>query len=238
MPPTQRIQHEPAYLLHRRKYLDDSFLVDCLTATHGRVTLVAKAAAKSRNAGALQIGQPLEIAWQQSGELGQLQSAEPSAPAFSIRPTVLPQLWTMHDECIRLLPRLLPVPDLFLSYAVAVPTLNSLPDPALSLLEFSLLQAIGQLHLPERIDTDAHYIWQRMGQGGPWQALPAEDHPRSAQPSINGHCLAQLLTHRMDGTDATGAIAALRPTWAQMLAALPNASPLRSARAAEEGHYL
>ncbi len=51
---TRRIVGEPAYVLHARAYRETSALIDLLTHTHGRISVVARGVRRSRKGG----GQP------------------------------------------------------------------------------------------------------------------------------------------------------------------------------------
>jgi DNA repair protein RecO (recombination protein O) len=76
----QRIERQPAFVLHERPYRETSVLLEVLTRDHGRVGLVARGvrAAKPRfPRGTLKPLQALELSWQGRGELGTLVAADP-----------------------------------------------------------------------------------------------------------------------------------------------------------------
>jgi DNA repair protein RecO (recombination protein O) len=76
----QRIERQPAFVLHERPYRETSVLLEVLTRDHGRVGLVARGvrAAKPRfPRGTLKPLQALELSWQGRGELGTLFAADP-----------------------------------------------------------------------------------------------------------------------------------------------------------------
>lgn len=69
---------EKAYVLHRRPYRETSFLVELFTASHGRLTVVAKGVRKvnSTQQGLLQPFIPLLVSWTGKGELMTLTQVE------------------------------------------------------------------------------------------------------------------------------------------------------------------
>jgi DNA repair protein RecO (recombination protein O) len=69
---------EPACLLHHYDWRDTSRIVELLTRSHGRVSLIARAARqpKSATGSALQPFSRLLVSWSAKGELGYLTSAE------------------------------------------------------------------------------------------------------------------------------------------------------------------
>jgi DNA repair protein RecO (recombination protein O) len=74
---SQRIQLEPAYVLHHRDYRDTSKILDVFTRDHGRITLFARAVrGKGGMASLLQPFQPLLISWSSKSDAGQLNHAE------------------------------------------------------------------------------------------------------------------------------------------------------------------
>ena len=76
----QRVDSQPAYVIHARPYRETSLLIEALTLDHGRVGLVARGAARPKSAlrALLQPFVPLHLSWQGNGELKTLRSAEPA----------------------------------------------------------------------------------------------------------------------------------------------------------------
>lgn len=77
----EQVLLEHAFVLHQRPYRDSSQLLECVTATHGRVGLVAKGSrrAGSRQRALLQPFVPLRVSWVRRGELGRLTNVEVAA---------------------------------------------------------------------------------------------------------------------------------------------------------------
>ena len=75
---TQRVQLQPAYVLHQRPYRDTSRIVDLFTRDHGRMTVFARGVrgGKAGLAAALQAFQPILVSWSGKGEAGQLNALE------------------------------------------------------------------------------------------------------------------------------------------------------------------
>ena len=73
----QKVEFEPAIILHRKPYKETSLLVDLLTLNYGRIALVANGARKSRDkAGLLQPFQMLSVSWKSRSDLGTLTQVE------------------------------------------------------------------------------------------------------------------------------------------------------------------
>lgn len=73
----QKVEFEPAVILHRKPYKETSLLVDLLTLNFGRIAVVANGARKSRDkAGLLQPFQMLSVSWKSRSDLGTLTQVE------------------------------------------------------------------------------------------------------------------------------------------------------------------
>lgn len=153
----QRVEGQPAYVIHTRPYRDTSALVDLFSERFGRVRVVARGVRKprSRLREALQLFVPLQVAWQGRGELKTLVSVEAQAisPFFQGR-----ALWCglyLNELVMRLLPLHDGCPRLFAYYRLA---LSGLADPdtleaVLRLFEQRLLEELG---VGVAWDRDAH----------------------------------------------------------------------------------
>jgi DNA repair protein RecO (recombination protein O) len=73
-----RHDDQPAFVLHAYAYRETSLIVEALSASHGRVALVARGAKRPRSElrGVLQAFQPLTLSWAGGGELKTLIRAE------------------------------------------------------------------------------------------------------------------------------------------------------------------
>jgi DNA repair protein RecO (recombination protein O) len=119
----QRIERQPAFVLHERPYRETSALVEVLTRDHGRVGLVAKGLRSARprfGRGVVVPLQALKIDWQSRGELGLLTGADPvGAPIPLSGPGLLSALY-LNELLVRLLPRHDPHPELAARYATCL----------------------------------------------------------------------------------------------------------------------
>ncbi|MCP5351811.1 MAG: DNA repair protein RecO [Chromatiales bacterium] len=170
----QRVDFQPAYVIHARPYRETSLLVEALTLDHGKVGLVARGATRPKSAlrALLQPFVPLHLDWQGGGELKTLRQAEPAAMAR--RPdgrAALSGLY-LNELLQRLLPRDDAHPELFSAYVEAMAELldPERMEPALRRFEVRLLGALGYGlvldHEPlsgEAIRADAAYDYDPHG---------------------------------------------------------------------------
>ncbi|MBY6205587.1 DNA repair protein RecO [Halomonas denitrificans] len=142
-----RVDREPAFVLHRRPYRETSLTVELLTATHGRVAGVARGARGARSA-LRPLGQPfvpLEVSWVRRGEMATLTGAEP------VGRTGVPTgraLWCAlyaNELLLKLLPRDVEESEVFIAYAHLLPALADASRQASALRRFELvlLNALG-----------------------------------------------------------------------------------------------
>lgn len=177
---TNRIELQPAFVLHTRLYRETSLLVDCLTQDEGRLTLIARGATrpKSPYRGLVQLFIPLVISYLGHGELKTLTQAEPQGPFCFLTGDRLACGLYMNELAVRLMIPQLPVPEFFSVYA---DTLNVLASdqpffPALRLFEKQLLSTLGYdlcLHQDfeqQPIDPDAYYLYDP--ENGPYRVTP------------------------------------------------------------------
>lgn len=133
----ERIERQPAYVLHERAYRETSALLELFTRDHGRVSVVARGlrAAKPRfQRGCLRAFQPIECAWSQRGELGQLTAVEACGLPLSLTGLRLQSALYLNELLARLLVRHDPHPEVFDAYARL---LRELPE-AVDALGFAL----------------------------------------------------------------------------------------------------
>ena len=146
----QRIQLQPAYILHQRPYRDTSALIELFTPEYGRVGVVAKGVkgSRSRWRGLLQGFQPLLVSWYIRGELGTLTTAEPQGQALTISPAFIASGFYLNEILMRLLTRHDPQEALFEGYDMTLRSISRIPatsTDAQQLLEVQLRSF--ELHL-------------------------------------------------------------------------------------------
>lgn len=142
-----RVLLEPAFVLHRRPYLNTGLLLEAFGREHGRIGLVARGAMspRSRLKGLLQPFAPLLLSWTGTGELATLTAAEEAGRPAPLPPNrVLAGLYA-NELLVRLLPRLDPLPGLFATYETLLAELAAAPgeEPPLRRFEKMLLSELG-----------------------------------------------------------------------------------------------
>lgn len=149
----QRINNEPAYVLHRYDWSESSLILDVFTRHYGRVALVARGAKKPSSSfrPILLPMQPLHAAFGGDAEIRNLKSAEWQGGHVMPSGDALLSGYYLNELLMRLLARDDPHPVLFDAYAATVQLLASQnPDTlqlALRAFELRLLRDIGLLPL-------------------------------------------------------------------------------------------
>ncbi|MGC3980750.1 MAG: DNA repair protein RecO [Steroidobacteraceae bacterium] len=144
---TQRIQLQPAYVLHHRPYRDTSRIVDLFTRDHGRLTVFARGVRGSKSgwSAALQAFQPILVSWSGKGEAGQLNAAELVGEPQALPASRLLSGFYLNELLLKLLHLHDPQSEIFDLYNATLQSLKSEADEllALRLFEKRLLQALG-----------------------------------------------------------------------------------------------
>ena len=146
--PGMRISGEPAFILHVRPWRETSLLVEALTATHGRIGLLARGTRGPRQQvlrAALQPLQLVRIDAVQNGELAQLRSAEALDAAPHLDGEATLATFYLNELVLRLAPRSDAQPELFDAYARVRERLRAREPLAWTLRRFEadLLDALG-----------------------------------------------------------------------------------------------
>lgn len=168
----QRVQLQPAFVLHRRPYRETSWLLEVFTPEQGRVGLVARGARQARpRAGVLEPGRELLLSWSLRGELGQMTQAEAAGPVPALTGEGLMSVLYLNELLLRLTTRHDPHPTLFADYGRVLRELAQGPAAVpLRRFEKALLQELGyglNLHHDLRGDVirdDRRYDY-RVGHG-------------------------------------------------------------------------
>lgn len=174
-----KIQLQPAYVLHQRAYRDTSALLELFTPEYGRVGVIAKGmkSRKSNWRGVLQPFQPLLASWNLRGELGTLTAAEPQGSALILAPEFIASGFYLNEIIMRLVDRHEGQMELFGCYDKALRRMTDIPafaeDKVVQLeillrqFEVQLLAALGYgLVLDQDVNTgisvqpDQEYIYQ------------------------------------------------------------------------------
>lgn len=143
----ERVQDEPAFVLHTIPWRETSLVVELLTRDHGRIGCIAKGAKRtgSRLRGVLLAFQPLHASFTGRHELRTLTSAEWLGGLASPQGDGLLCAFYLNELVVRLLPRDDPHPALFDGYAQALVALGlgESIEATLRRFEWLLLREIG-----------------------------------------------------------------------------------------------
>jgi DNA repair protein RecO (recombination protein O) len=161
--PRERINLEPAFVLHHREYRDTSRILDVFTGRHGRITLFARGARgpKSKLASLLMPFRPLLVSWSGRGDAAQLTGAEVNGEAMTLPARQVLSAFYLNELIINLTTRHDPQPQLFDDYARTLRRLciESQPEPALRVFEKRLLESIGYA-LEFDVTPELHYQYR------------------------------------------------------------------------------
>jgi DNA repair protein RecO (recombination protein O) len=153
-----RVELEPAFVLHNRAYRETSLIVEVFGRDTGRLGLVAKGARRPKSAqrGMLQPFRPLLLSWSGRGDLGLLTGAEPDGYARLLSGKALFSGLYMNELLMRLMHRHDPHRELFYHYGAAIEALGlgQRSDCVLRIFEKQVLESIGYgLVLDHDIDS-------------------------------------------------------------------------------------
>lgn len=173
-----RVEHQPAYILHRRPYRETSWLLDVVTPDYGKVSLVAKGArrGKAPDASLYQPFQPLLISWLGKSDLKTLSSLEARRLAEDVQALQRQELqgqWLFAGFYLNELLEFLlveqePSAYLFALYEAALLGLRAQEplEPLLRYFEKHLLEELGvgasfdqEAETGEPIDAHANYLF-------------------------------------------------------------------------------
>lgn len=143
----QRVEQQPAWVLHTYPWRETSLIVEIFAREHGRVALVAKGARRphSQLRGVLLAFQPLWMDWSGGGEVKTLVRAEWQGGQPLLIGRALICGYYLNELLVRLTAREDPHPRLFDAYAEAVRALGrgEPESPILRRFELALLQELG-----------------------------------------------------------------------------------------------
>jgi DNA repair protein RecO (recombination protein O) len=143
----EQVLLERGFVLHQRPYRDSSQLLECITATHGRIGLVARGSRKasSRQRALLQPFVPLKLSWVRRGELGRLTHVEADAASYSLEGHGLLAGFYCSELLLRLTARGDPNVEVFSCYSRCLAELGEGSSVARALrgFELKLLRALG-----------------------------------------------------------------------------------------------
>jgi len=154
----QRIQDEPAFILHSYPFRETSLLLEVFSRNHGRLPLVARGARRPRSAlrGLLMNFQPLRLAWFGKGEVRTLHAAEWQGGQPQLQGTALLCGFYLNELLLNLMARDDAHESLFDYYQQTLQRLAHEQDHAATLrcFEKHLLQELGYaLQLDREADS-------------------------------------------------------------------------------------
>jgi DNA repair protein RecO (recombination protein O) len=193
----QRVDDQPAWVLHSRAWRETSAVVELLTRDHGRVAVVAKGVRRPHSTlrGVLMGFQPLRVAFSGAGEVKTLVRAEWQGGQPLLAGRALLCGYYLNELVVHLSAREDPHPGLFDAYSETVARLAA-PGalaPVLRRFELALLRETGfEPVLGREADGDAPieagaryaYIIDR----GPVRS----DAPGGEQVVVSGHTLVAM----------------------------------------------
>ena len=146
----EQVLLEHGFVLHQRAYRNTSQLLECVTAVHGRVGLIARGSRRmtSRDRGQralLQPFVPLRLSWLRRGELGRLTHVEPASASYDLAAQRLLAGYYSNELLLRLTARGDPNAEVFSCYSRCLAELAGGARVArtLRIFELHLLHALG-----------------------------------------------------------------------------------------------
>jgi len=153
-PHRQKIQDEPAFVLHSHPFRETSLILDVFSRQHGRLAIVARGARRPRSSlrGLLMSFQPLLLSWFGKGEVRTLHGAEWQGGQPYLQGTALMCGFYLNELLVNLLARDDPHERLFDYYCATLQRLAHQTDHAATLrcFEKHLLQELGYALVLER----------------------------------------------------------------------------------------
>ena len=168
---SRSIELSPAFILHQRPYRETSLLLDVLSQTAGRVSLIAKGVRgkKRSQTGILQLYQPLLLSWLDRGELHTLTGSEAESPGYRLQGHAALCGLYVNELMVKLLPLNVVEDALFSAYKTVLLALQDAENTeiALRIFEKQLLQCLGyglvidsESGSHEGIESDKNYYYQ------------------------------------------------------------------------------
>ncbi len=144
---SERIDGDPAFVLHSRPWRETSLIVDVISRHHGRLGLVARGARRQTSSLKTRLipFQPLALSWFGKSQLRTLHAAEWQGGSLMLRGHALMCGFYLNELLLRLLPEGDAHAGLFDLYAGTLTALNEVGDvePVLRRFELDLLSELG-----------------------------------------------------------------------------------------------
>lgn len=150
-----RVDHQPGFILMTQPWRETSLLVEVLTRTHGRLTLIARSARRPQSVlrGVLMPFSPLEISWFGKGELRTLHNADWLGGTPQLSGIALLSGFYLNELIIRLTTRDDPHSGIYDAYQKAVFSLAKSRKFSVVLRRFELV-LLTELGYGPTLDSD------------------------------------------------------------------------------------
>jgi DNA repair protein RecO (recombination protein O) len=226
----EQVLLEHGFVLHQRAYRNTSQLLECVTANHGRVVLVASGSRRTgnRQRALLQPFVPLHLSWLRRGELGRLTNVEFAGASHDLAAQALLAGFYSNELLLRLTARSDPNAEIFSCYSRCLTRLAEGANVArtLRVFELQLLRALGYgLELDgdattgEPLRADLRYVFE------------FEHGPRAtdlAEPNVDVYSGHELISLREQVLDDELSLRAAQRLLGRVLRAYLGDRPLRS----------
>ena len=151
-----RINLQPAYCMHTRRFRESSQIIDVLTSSHGLISCVRRGSIKN-NASSDYLFTPLLISWSGKGDLYALTHIEIVGSKQIVLPDKCILGMYLNELVLKLIPKLSPSKEVFNLYKNIISLLNddAHHEKLLRLFEVELLSIIGHgLSLDKEVDHE------------------------------------------------------------------------------------
>lgn len=202
-----RITLQPSFILHHRPYRETSLLLDVLTETYGRISLIARGVRtpRSKLRYMLQPFTPLLLSYQGRTDLMLLNSVEVQGMPFHLRGENLFSGFYLNELIVRVLQKQDPHPQLYTNYHQTLLELQGagFAQKALRLFEKKLLKELGYgLQLEHDFSTNDPIEPEQLYQFYPELGFKRLDQAIGNQMQFKGKSLLALANEQLDDTES------------------------------------
>jgi DNA repair protein RecO (recombination protein O) len=140
----ERVTLEPIFILHRKKFKDNSYIVDIFSKKYGKIKAISRSISKHKK----HLMQPFVScygSWVQKNDLATLNTIEPNGNSYDFKPKALMSAFYLNELLIKATITNDPHPKLFSSYARALASLAEATnlEASLRIFEKQLLEEVG-----------------------------------------------------------------------------------------------
>jgi DNA repair protein RecO (recombination protein O) len=191
-----RQESREAFILHSHAYRETSLLLEVLTRSFGRMSMVARGVRSPRSTlrGVLLAFQPLALSWFGKGEVRTLARAEWTGGQPFLHGKALLCGFYLNELLLRLVPREDPHDALFARYRDTLSRLASEADsaPALRSFEKALLKELGYGMMLERDGASGGEVDPAKTYSYDPERGPIEASASAAEPLVSGRTLLDM----------------------------------------------